>query len=276
MSPLRGVSRSGLPEINSLGTIRPLENSSVGFSLPPMEFSQPFGTDSKTVSRSESESAPVPLVARRHVLATGTGLVFFNPLECRGPAMPRRFFVVLLALLTPALVLAPVGCTLPSRRPVSSNPMIVPITDFETVWTATVRALDEYLDGVEENRLAGRIRTEPKIGATLLEPWNGDSVGFNERLESSLQTIRRFATARIEPAPNGGYAVRVEVWKELEDLERPERQSGGQAAFPQDFPINRTREIVGPVPSPLEWIPKGRDNLLEQEILRRIQAELFR
>lgn len=190
--------------------------------------------------------------------------------------MHRRFFVVTLASLLPALVLAPVGCTLPGRRPVTSNPLIVPISDFETIWTATVRVLDEYFDGVEENRLAGRIRTEPKIGATLLEPWNGDSVGFTERLESSLQTIRRFANARVEPAPGGGYAVRVEVWKELEDLERPERQMGGRAAFPQDFPLNRTREIVGPVPIPLEWIPRGRDNLLEQEILRRIQAELHR
>ncbi|CAN5861845.1 hypothetical protein BH23PLA1_BH23PLA1_31250 [soil metagenome] len=190
--------------------------------------------------------------------------------------MHRRHLMVAMASLLPVLVMGPAGCAFSGRRPVTPNPLIVPTTDFEAAWTATVRVLDEYFDGVQENRLAGRIRTEPKIGANLLEPWHGDSVGFNERLESSLQTIRRFALAYVEPAPNGGYAVRVEVYKELEDLDRPERQTGGRAAFPQDFPINRNREIVGPVPVPLEWIPRGRDNLLEQELLRRIQSEIFR
>ena len=33
----------------------------------------------------------------------------------------------------------------------------------------------------------------PQLRATLFEPWEGDSVGFHERLESSLQSIRRLA-----------------------------------------------------------------------------------
>jgi hypothetical protein len=160
-------------------------------------------------------------------------------------------------------------------RTVSPNPLIVPSDDFETIWVKTVAVVDEYFDIAKEDRPARTILTNPKEGATLFEPWYGDSVGFNQRLESTLQTIRRFARVKIDPAPGGGYAVKVEVYKELEDLAKPERQTGGRAVFDSDFPVNRTREIVGPVPLPSGWIPRGRDNELEQVILARLRNNLF-
>ena len=73
--------------------------------------------------------------------------------------------------------------------------------------------------------------TEPKIGATILEPWHADSVGVRERMESTLQTIRRFAIVTVNDAPGGGYTVKVEVYKELEDMAKPDRQMGGRAVF---------------------------------------------
>src|SRR4029079_6988063 len=114
-----------------------------------------------------------------------------------------------------------------------------------------------------------------KIGATLLEPWSGDSVGFTERLESSLPTIRRVAMIKVDPAPTGGFLVKVEVHKGLEDLVKPDRQAAGRAVFNNDFPVNRIREIIGPVPVPAGWIPRGRDPNLEQAILAGIRDALF-
>jgi hypothetical protein len=160
-------------------------------------------------------------------------------------------------------------------RPVAENPLLVPTSDFEAVWNKTVAAVDRDFDIASENRLSRTIVTQPKIGATLLEPWSGDSVGFDERLESTLQTIRRFAIVKVEPAPSGGYLVRVEVRKELEDLVKPDRQAAGRAVFNNDFPVNRNREVVGPVPVPVGWIPRGRDPLLEQAILARIRDAFF-
>ncbi len=159
-------------------------------------------------------------------------------------------------------------------RTVSPNPLIVPSNDFDLVWNKCVAIVDEYFDIASEDRLSRTITTDPKIGATLIEPWYGDSVGFGERLEATLQTIRRFARVTINPAPSGGYAVKVEVFKELEDLAKPERQAGGRAVFDSDFPVNRTREIVGPVPIPNGWIPRGRDSKLEQVILTRLRNDL--
>jgi hypothetical protein len=169
------------------------------------------------------------------------------------------------------------GCALiHGPQVISPNPLIIPSGDFETVWKQTVFTLDEYFDIASENRLSRTIITHPKVAATLLEPWSGDSAGFEQRVEASLQTMRRFARVKVDRDPTGaGYAIRVEVYKELEDLPKPERQVGGsKTIFADDFPINRTREVVGPVALPLQWIPRGRDLQLEQVILNKIRTRL--
>lgn len=162
-----------------------------------------------------------------------------------------------------------------SPRPVATNPLVVPSTDFDLVWNKTVAEVDKYFDIAEENRLSRKIVTQPELGATLLEPWSGDSVTLTDRLESTFQTMRRFAIIRVDPAPTGGYLVKVEVHKELEDMVKPDRQAAGRAVFNNDFPVNRTREIIGPVPAPLGWINRGRDSHLEQAILAGIRDALF-
>jgi hypothetical protein len=113
------------------------------------------------------------------------------------------------------------------------------------------------------------------MGATIIEPWALDSVTVEDRFEASLQTIRRVAIIHIDPAPTGGFLVKVEVDKFLEDMAKPANQPAGRAAFTNDFPVNRIREIVGPVPAPLGWIKKDRDRNLEEAILTGIRNELF-
>jgi hypothetical protein len=160
-------------------------------------------------------------------------------------------------------------------RPVAENPLLVPINDFDAVWNKTVAEVGAYFDIASENRLSRTIVTEPKVGATVLEPWLGDSVTFTDRVESTLQTIRRFAIIKIDPAPAGGFLVKVEVHKELEDMIKPDRQTAGRAVFNNEFPVNRVREVVGPVPVAFGWIPRGRDPNLEQEILSGVRSAFF-
>jgi hypothetical protein len=187
----------------------------------------------------------------------------------------RRIAVV--AMVSAALGF--VGCASLSRvvspPPVCTNPLIIPSSDIETVWKETVAVVDEYFEIRSENRLAGTILTDPIPGATLLEPWRGDSANLHERIESTLQTMRRFARIEIKEVPGRGYAVKVEVLKELEDMAKPDRQSAGRAVFNNDFPVNRIREVVGPMPVAVRWIPRGRDTVLEQAILNRIRDALF-
>ncbi len=162
-----------------------------------------------------------------------------------------------------------------SPRPVMENPLLVPSNEFEKVWTETVAVVDKYFDIASENRLSGTIITQPMSGGTILEPWRGDSVGISEKFESTLQTIRRFAIINVDRAPNGGFLVKVQVRKEMEDLVRPDRQAAGRAVFSNEFPVNRTREVVGPVPVSSGWIPRGRDPNLEQTILAGLRESLF-
>ena len=188
----------------------------------------------------------------------------------------RRIAAVIVVLAA----LGQAGCAsispfIPSDE-VVENPLVVPATvDFETAWKATVSVVDDYFTIRSENRLSRTIKTDPKVGATLLEPWLPDSVGFNERLESTLQTIRRYAEVKVTPAPGGGHVIAVTVYKELEDLPKPDRQSAGRAIFNNEFPVNRFNDIVGPIPAPLGWIPRNRDPKLEREIVRRIRNALF-
>jgi hypothetical protein len=162
-----------------------------------------------------------------------------------------------------------------SPSPVVENPLVVPSTDFETLWNKTIAVVDKYFDIESENRLARTIKTQPQMGATIFEPWALDSSTVQDRVESTLQTIRRVAIIQIDPAPTGGFLVRVQVFKFLEDMAKPVSQPAGRAAFTNDFPINRVREIVGPVPAPLGWINKDRDPNLEQAILAGIRDALF-
>ena len=92
-----------------------------------------------------------------------------------------------------------------SPAPVAPNPLVVPSGDFENVWNKTVAVVDKYFDIESENRLSHTIRTQPQSGATILEPWAADAVSFQDRLEGSLQTLRRTAVIHVDPAPTGGF-----------------------------------------------------------------------
>jgi hypothetical protein len=186
-----------------------------------------------------------------------------------------------LAGLEPGCGVGPHGVRAPSvtkifaPRAVLPNPLVVPSSDFENVWNKTVAVVDKYFEIESENRLSRTIKTQPQMGATMLEPWALDSATFADRLEATLQTIRRAAAIHVDPAPTGGFLVKVEVYKFLEDLGKPDRQAAGRAVFNNDFPVNRVREVIGPVPAPLGWIKRGRDLELEQAILAGIRDALF-
>ena len=126
------------------------------------------------------------------------------------------------------------------------------------------------LDGVMSE---GWIETHPKIGGTLLEPWQLDSTPGFERIHATLQTVRRFAKLRVIPTGNS-YQIDVKVFKELEDLPQPVGAAIGGPLLRHDNALD-----VG-LNEPLlanrdeGWIPLGRDFSLEQRILRNIQQRL--
>jgi hypothetical protein len=158
----------------------------------------------------------------------------------------------------------------------------VPVAHAEWTWEQIVDVVDDYFRIQRERPVqvvgdvitAGRIDTYPQLGATVVEPHRPDSVGRYNCWESTLQTIRRRATLRIEPGGNG-YVVFVQVLKELEDLPRPERATAGAATFRSDNSLPGLGSVdVSRTELSDAWIPMGRDLALEQQLLAEIKGRL--
>ena len=206
------------------------------------------------------------------------------------PGQPNPF-----AALPEGTVIGPSGPVVPGPPPAPKNSVIIPPLDAETVWTQMVDVVDDYFKIAAEQRVVfsngvpaeGRIDTFPQTGSTLLEPWRGDSVGFRERLEATLQSIRRIGTMRLIPDA-GGWRIEAVVQKELENMPRPMMATTGGASFRNDdslyrygTPLPTLGQQVGDQPRPvaaptrnLGWIPLGRDPLLEQRMLSKLLAKL--
>jgi hypothetical protein len=159
------------------------------------------------------------------------------------------------------------------------NPALLGVADHHMAWETVVDVMDDYfvIQREEPVRLIGNTPTEgrldtfPKVGATIFEPWLHDSANSNERLESTLQSIRRRAVVRVRPAEHG-YWVDVSVFKELEDVIRPERSTAGAATFRYDDTLTRVATAVGEQEINEGWIPQGRDTALEQRIIAQLKA----
>ncbi len=160
------------------------------------------------------------------------------------------------------------------------NPVLVPAADPNVVWERLVLIVGDYFRIRREQRPTGQgaastpgvIETAPTVGATLLEPWRGDSVGFRNRREATLQSIRRLALVSVRPTAEG-YLVEVKVFKELEEVRQPQSLSPGEATFSYADSLEGFREpVAGPEPT-AGWIPLGRDPALEQRIIGRLLTE---
>lgn len=153
--------------------------------------------------------------------------------------------------------------------PQISNPIFVRANNPEDAWEQTVDVVHDYLFDIErENKLGGVIETRYKVGASVVECWQPDTIGPSNRLESTFQSIRRKAFVRLTPAP-GGYMVGVEAIKEIEDVPRAVTSAGG-ATFLDNSALQRDLNPVVGQDTPSGWINKGRDPALEQAMLRSI------
>ncbi len=158
----------------------------------------------------------------------------------------------------------------------ASNPVYVAANNHEAVWERIVDVLHDYQFRIaSENKLDGRIETDYKTGASFLEPWHRDSVGVENKWESTLQPIRRKVIVSITPA-DGGYLVAVEALKELEDLNGLAANSAGGATFQESTPLVRDLDQVVGQTAPSQWVFLGRDLYLEQSLAQSLQVAFSR
>lgn len=155
------------------------------------------------------------------------------------------------------------------------NPLLLTAAGENVAWEQTIGVLHDFLFEIErENRQTRSIETKYKVGSGLLEPWHTESVGWDNRLESTLQSIRRKVVVTLSPVSQGSrysYTVQVVAIKELEDLDALAANSPGGATFQESTPLNRDLNQVLGQSRPSGWIPQGRDYELEQAILVQLQ-----
>jgi hypothetical protein len=153
------------------------------------------------------------------------------------------------------------------------NPVYVPLGPmaYGKVFENVLDVIDDYFEIAYSNRYDGRIETFPRVSPGLEQPWRPGSPDWYQRVEATLQSMRRRASVLIQPADDGGFFVQVIVYKELEDVPRPIRATAGAAAFRSDPTVERQFEVIDPSLLEGNWIPKGRDTELEQLILQRLK-----
>lgn len=166
--------------------------------------------------------------------------------------------------------------------PPQANPLLVTNMDRDFVWNQIVDVVDDYFRIEHEERVRlvgdmlteGRLDTYPRGASTIFEPWNHDSVTCYDRWHATLQSMRRRATIYVIPV-EGGFNIDVQVYKELEDVARPESGAislaNSQTLRNDDALIRLTNPVGGQEPT-RGWIGLGRDTALEQTILAGIQA----
>jgi hypothetical protein len=195
------------------------------------------------------------------------------------------------ALLLPLLLLPAVcgcagglHCDSTAGQPAAmlqDNPMLVQVADHQALWETVSDVVDDYfkIEREEPVRLIGntltegRLETFPEPSPTILEPWRHDTASPEQRIENTLQSIRRRARVRVIPA-GSGYWVEVHVLKELEDVLRPEHSTAGAATARYDDTLTRIVNPIGGQEVNRGWIPQGRDCVLEQRILGHIRERL--
>lgn len=166
--------------------------------------------------------------------------------------------------------------------PAAAKTILVPVVNEDYTWELIVDVVDDYFDVDQEHRVQmvgnvvteGRIETFPQVGATVIEPNRFDSVGRYNLAESTFQSVRRRGEVRVVPQ-QGGWLVDVVVYKEFEDLARPENATAGASSFRFDSSIpSRLDEGVSRTKLSQFWIPMGRDCEIETQILLDIQDRI--
>ncbi len=161
---------------------------------------------------------------------------------------------------------------------VCQNPVLLPMADPQYAWETVADVVDDYfpIEREEPVRLIGatltegRLTTVPQGSPTALEPWRHDATPGYQLAENTLQSMRRQAVVRVLPAEQG-FWVDVAVFKELEDVVRPDHATAGAATFRYDDTLTRVVNPVGARETNRGWIPQGRDVELEQRILADLQ-----
>jgi hypothetical protein len=193
----------------------------------------------------------------------------------------RLGIIVMLAGLAGCQAFGPMMREPPSIIPAGAvvdedqNPVFIPPVSYGHLFETLLHVLHDYdFDIADSNRYGGHIDTVPRVAPGVGQLFKPGSPDLYDRLLATFQSYRHRVSIVIQPANNCGYFVEVVARKELEDLPKPIRSTVGGAIFRTENNVDRQFEVIDPTFFDVNWIFKGRDVPLEQEIIRRIKKQL--
>ena len=180
-----------------------------------------------------------------------------------------------LGLLILLGVAALAGCSTPAAVRFA-NPMILTVASPGQVEVAARRTLTELRFEVEFPPAAeGRTTTLPLTGASWFEFWREDTRGESQSVEASMHTMRRKVTVVVTPKDQGCQVlVKVDKQRASAPNQGPDNIAEAFSRYhPEESELVRQNELAK---SKYKWIDMGRDDVLEQYILERIQLAVGR
>ncbi|HOI54597.1 MAG TPA: hypothetical protein PLP01_05075 [Phycisphaerae bacterium] len=201
---------------------------------------------------------------------------------------PQR--IVLMACLAAAVIATAGGCR-PASEP--ANPTLVASHDRLLIRQQVTEMLEDMFFEVERPpRDLQRIDTLPLVSAHPTEFWRPDVRTFEDKVESSLHTMRRTVTifmrdpAQDEASPstptaapsapaNGGLSIEVIVRKErLAVAGAINATSAGDMYSVYSGRIRALEDYEAHYGVGETWVDHGRDAALEQYLLKRILKQI--
>jgi hypothetical protein len=154
-----------------------------------------------------------------------------------------------------------------------TNGLLIPSSSVHSTWERAVSVLHRnHFLIARESKMEGVIETEYRAGSNILEPWHPDSVGLQNRLESTVQSIRRKVVISFGQNSTDQMMVSVRVHKEIEDVPGPTATYAGGASFSESNVFDRDLDQVIGQSSPSRWLSRGRDPHLEARLVAQIQG----
>lgn len=168
--------------------------------------------------------------------------------------------------------------------PASTQPSTVAVrdADFDRLWTAgdaIARSL-LFRPGLQDRR-GGVYQTEPMLSAQWFEPWRRELRTTDAKVQSSVASIRRTLTVKIDRAEDGTFVARPEVLIERYSL--AERRVTTSAGYHSVFNARtrRSRGTVGTIESDAGlllpdsyWYSVGNDPDLERYVADKMRGRL--
>jgi len=167
------------------------------------------------------------------------------------------------------------GCSAPEQV-VSSDPVCLPGVKVTEAMEAARAVLDRMQFTMEKyDTQVYYIRTRPLSGAQFFQVWRQDNASAYASAEANLKSLRRVVELEMNPFTDRT-CITCRVY--VQQLSLPEKPIEGvirmSGTYTDSSSSDQTLRVEGRQLEEMEWLDKGFDRQLEQDILGKIKEEM--